>query len=96
MHRIRSVFAILAMMALMVAFAVAPSLAQTQEGLVNVNISGNNVQVPIGVAANICPDVDVAVIAQDFTQTDAPVCNADADALADVPPGFNGKGNGKA
>ena len=35
---------------------VSPAFAQTQEGLVNVNISDNNttVQVPVAVAAQVC------------------------------------------
>jgi len=43
---------------------VSPAFAQTQEGLVNVNISDNNttVQVPIDVAAQVC-GVSVEVIA---------------------------------
>ncbi len=35
-----------------------------------------NVQVPIGVAANVC-GVNAAVIAQNFRQTSDPVCEAD-------------------
>jgi hypothetical protein len=41
------------------------AFAQQQEGLVTVNVSdieavnGNTVQVPLGIAAEVCPDVDV-------------------------------------
>jgi hypothetical protein len=41
------------------------AFAQQQEGLVTVNVSdieavsGNTVQVPIGIAAQVCPDLDV-------------------------------------
>jgi hypothetical protein len=42
----------------------APAQAQPrQEGLVNVNIEDVNVQIPIGVAANVC-GVTVAVLAE--------------------------------
>jgi hypothetical protein len=44
-----------------------------QDGLVNVNVSGNTIQVPVAVAANIC-DVNVAVLAQ--LVDDAGTCDA--------------------
>jgi hypothetical protein len=48
-----------------VAFALvaAPAFAQ-QEGLVNVNVEGVNVQVPVGIAAQVCPNVSANVIAE--------------------------------
>jgi hypothetical protein len=52
----------------------------SQEGLVNVNLSNITVQVPVGVAANIC-DVNANVIAQQYRDGGA-VCDAYADALA--------------
>lgn len=62
----------------------APAQAQ-QQGLVNVDIDITNnevlVQVPIGVAANVCPNVNAAVIAQDFRQTGDAVCEADVTQL---------------
>jgi hypothetical protein len=52
---------------------------QRQEGLVNVALGDVIVQVPIGVAANIC-DTTVALIAQNI---DAPAaCTATADSVA--------------
>lgn len=48
-----------------------------QEGLVNVNASDITVQIPIGVAANVC-DVSVAVLTG-LAVDDAAPCNADAD-----------------
>jgi hypothetical protein len=48
----------------------------SQEGLVNVNVSGNTIQVPVAVAANIC-DVNVAVLA---TLIDVPGASCDARA----------------
>ena len=58
-------------------FAIAgPAAAQqTQNGLVNVAVGDVLVQVPIGVAANVC-GVNAAVIAAEFTQTTNPVCTA--------------------
>jgi hypothetical protein len=68
----------------------ASASAQQQEGLVNVNISDNVVQVPIGIAANVC-DVNVAVLAQ-ITDAGSEDCFADADAQADgtITPGTPG------
>jgi hypothetical protein len=71
--------------------AAAPAAAQ-QEGLVNVDISGNTVQVPIAVAANIC-DVNVAVLVDDL-RDDAAMCNATADADAITPADGDGGGAG--
>jgi hypothetical protein len=52
----------------------------SQDGLVNVNLTDTTVQVPVGVAANVC-GVDANVLAQEIG--DAPVnCDADADAGA--------------
>jgi hypothetical protein len=62
------------------AMAMPASASAQQEGLVNVDISGNNVQVPIGIAANIC-DVNVAVLVDDFLDSAAP-CRSDAQGRA--------------
>jgi hypothetical protein len=63
--------------------AVASVSAQPeQNGLVNVNISDNVVQVPIGIAANIC-DVNVAVLVNDFLDQAEP-CRADSSSTAEV------------
>lgn len=53
-----------------------------QNGLVNINISDNVVQVPIGIAANVC-DVNVAVLVDDFLDAAEP-CRADATSTAEV------------
>jgi hypothetical protein len=56
-------------------------------GLVNVTITdvlNNNtviVQVPVGIAANVC-DVNAAAIFAQVVDTGSATCNADADALA--------------
>jgi hypothetical protein len=65
----------------MVALLTVSARAQNQRGLVNVNVSDVTVQVPVGVAANIC-DVNVNVLASALASgpTD---CQAGTIALAD-------------
>jgi len=46
-----------------------------QEGLINVNISGVTIQVPITVAANLC-DVTVASLATDLLEDGEATCDA--------------------
>ncbi len=75
---------------LMVLFAASPALAQNQgnqNGLVNVQIGNVIVQVPIGVAANIC-GVDANVLAQQEQGDEDVACTADADAISEVPAPF--------
>ena len=48
-----------------------------QDGLVNVNLADNTVQIPIAVAANVC-DVDVLVLARAILLDDATTCTANA------------------
>jgi hypothetical protein len=66
------------------AFAIlalgGPAAAQTQEGLVNVNVSDVTVQAPISVAANVC-DVAVNALAQQLKGGGA---NCDATATSDA------------
>jgi hypothetical protein len=57
-HRIG---AIAAASAACLGIAAAPAPAANQNGLVNVDLTGNTVQVPIGIAANVC-DVSVAAL----------------------------------
>ena len=87
MRRLIVVFAAAALMVIMVMLTVAPGLAQTQSGLVNVVIGDVTVVVPVGVAANIC-GVNANVIAEQNLGTQNPVCTADADAMALVPSPF--------
>ena len=75
--------------ALALALAATPAAAQ-QEGLVNVAITDNTVQVPVAVAANVC-DVDVNVLASDI-QDGSAVCDADADSTATAARGEGGGG----
>jgi hypothetical protein len=53
-----------------------------QEGLVNVNVSDIIVQVPIGIAANIC-DVNVNALAEQARTGDA-TCEAIVESIADA------------
>ena len=64
-----------------VAVAATPASAQTrQDGLVNVAVTDNVVQIPIGVAANIC-GVTAAVLSQQI-QTGNVDCTAISNATA--------------
>jgi hypothetical protein len=82
----RRIIATLATMVMVTIAAAAPALAQ-QTGLVNVEIGDVIVAVPVAVAANIC-GVDANIIATQFVGTERTVCEADADAIALVPPAF--------
>ena len=53
-----------------------------QQGLVNIDISNNTVQIPISVAANVC-DVDVNVLAQDLSDGSA-TCGANSFSRANA------------
>ncbi len=54
----------------------------TQEGLVNVNLTGATVQVPIALAANVC-DVNVAVLVDELSDGSSP-CDASSESGAVV------------
>lgn len=56
-----------------------PGGATRQDGLINVNLQNNTVQIPIAAAANIC-DVDVLVLATQILLHDATQCDARAGA----------------
>jgi hypothetical protein len=65
--------------------------AQQQTGLVNINVSDNVIQVPIGIAANIC-DVKVIVLASQIADTGSAECTAISEPTAEatVTPGTGG------
>src|SRR5215210_3097070 len=93
LHSTRSrLAAVLATAALSVGLA-APAAAQPQQnGLVNVAVVDNTVQVPIAVAANVC-GLQVGILAQQLRQ--GPVdCRATANAVATRPNGGGGGGGG--
>ncbi|HEV7252698.1 MAG TPA: hypothetical protein VGN97_06320 [Mesorhizobium sp.] len=70
------------------------AFAQTQQGLVNVSVEGNSVQVPIGVAANVC-DVDANVLATQFVGTDQTACEIDQETAAANNIGGSNAGGGQ-
>jgi hypothetical protein len=72
--------ALVAAALLVLSLGAVPAQAQTQEGLVNVNVSGVLVQLPIAVAANVC-DVAVNVLAEQLREGDV-VCDATTDSDA--------------
>src|SRR5688572_27072809 len=67
--------------ALALSMVAGPALAQQQEGLVNVNVEGVNVQVPVAVAAQLCPNVSANVIAE-AVGTQRAVCEIDQETAA--------------
>ncbi len=84
----KRIISVLTVMALMLALAAMPALAQPQQsGLVNVNIqdvANNNVitlQLPVAVAANVC-DTTVAALNAQFEENDSAECNAAAGSRA--------------
>ena len=68
--------------------ASAPAQPTQQEGLVNVAVTDNTVQIPIGVAANIC-GVSAAVLSEAINSGDV-----DCDALANATAFSMGNGGG--
>ena len=69
---------------------VAPAAAANQQGLVNVAVVDNTVQLPIGVAANVC-GVTVNALASGIL-TGPTACDAVAGATATAAPHQNGNG----
>jgi hypothetical protein len=63
--------------------AGAAGAQTTQNGLVNLNLENITVQVPIGVAANVC-DVNVAVLANLVDTGATQQCSSIADAAANA------------
>jgi hypothetical protein len=89
--KIRTSLAVLA--AIVTAFAgSAPATAQNQSGLVNVAIVDNTVQIPIGVAANVC-GVAVNILASNILNGDT-TCSAVSGATATFGGGGGGGGGG--
>jgi hypothetical protein len=71
----------LALAALAAGAISGPAFAQ-QEGLVNVNVEGNTVQVPIGIAAQVC-GIDANVLAQQVTGSEETVCDITQEVAAE-------------
>lgn len=75
------------------------AFAQQQEGLVTVNVSdieavnGNTVQIPIGIAAQVCPDLDVnALTSEQRGGTTAIDCTVTNETATEAFTNFIGKG----
>jgi hypothetical protein len=68
--------------AIALVLGLSPALAQ-QEGLVNISVDGNTVQVPVTVAAQVCADVDVNVISEQYVGSDDIVCEIDQETAAE-------------
>jgi hypothetical protein len=76
----RRLVALVAAALLVLSLGAVPAQAQTQEGLVNVNVSDVQVQLPIAIAANVC-NVAVNVLAEQLREGDV-VCDATAESDA--------------
>src|SRR5215213_3218391 len=82
-------FAVLTAVVAMSMGAAAPASAQVdQDGLVNVNVTDNTVQIPIGLAANVC-GVSAAVLSEQIGSS-----TVDCTALADADAMSTGGGGG--
>lgn len=88
--RIKAFVASLFASALLAVGAAAPALSQpliiVPGGLITVVIDDVTVNVPIGVAVNVC-GINAAVLAQEFSQEQQVDCSAQAD-VQDLPEQF--------
>ena len=91
----KRILAVLMTTALMVALSAMPAMAQPlfTGGLINVTVTDVvedvTVQVPVGVAANLC-DINAAVLVADFQDDGDAQCTATADSKASNGPGQGG------
>ena len=82
----RSFVSLIAAVFMVAAMAVAPATAQPrQNGLVNLNLSGNTVQIPVAIAANVC-DLNVAAILAAIREDEdgETECSGEASALPEA------------
>ena len=92
MRRVRRVFAVLVLTALMVAATAMPAQAQVIGPiLVDVDIGDVTITVPVGVAANLC-DINAAILVQDFQDDGDANCTA---VGIDNSPGQSGAAPGR-
>jgi len=91
--KIRALFAVAAASLACVA-AASPAPAANQNGLVNVAVVDNTVQIPIAVAANVC-GVTVNALAQGIL-TGPTACDAVSGATATAAPRNNGGGSNQS
>lgn len=91
MSKFKMILAALAATLMLVGITAGPASAQPrQEGLVNVNATDINVQIPIGIAANVCGvAVNVLARAADLSDVD---CTVEGVALAENEGGSDGPG----
>ena len=75
-------FSLAAAAAISLALAGTASHAQDQDGLVNISVDDNTVQVPVSVAANVC-DVSVDVLTESFVGSDETACEIDQETAAE-------------
>ncbi len=74
---------ILSGLAVAASLLMGSALAQTeQDGLVNINVEDNVVQVPVSVAAEVC-GIDAAVLVAEFVGTDKTACEIDQETAAE-------------
>ncbi len=85
----RRILALISVTVLMVGVTTVPALAQVI-GPILVNVGPTNVQVPVGVAANLC-DINAAVLVQQFQDTGEANCTATNESEATHGPGKGGK-----
>jgi hypothetical protein len=91
--KIRALFAVVAA-SLSCVVAASPAPAANQSGLVNVAVVDNTVQIPIGIAANVC-GVTVNLLAQGIL-TGPTACDAVSGATATAAPHNNGGGSNQS
>lgn len=72
------------------AFELPDRAMMQQTGLVNVDIGDVIVQVPVGIAANLC-DINAAILVGQFQDTGSAECTATADSTASNGPGRGGR-----
>lgn len=93
MH-IRAFLAVVATALVGVVATVAPASAANQNGLVNVAVVDNTVQIPIGIAANVC-GVTVNALASGIL-TGPTACDAVSGATATAAPNQGGGGGNQS
>lgn len=73
--QVRNIIKSFGALAVATALSISAAVAQ-QEGVVNISVEGNTVQVPVEVAAQVCPEVSAEVLSQAVT-TQEVVCEID-------------------
>ena len=80
----KSFLSLIAAVFTVTAMAIAPATAAPrQNGLVNLNLSGNTVQIPVAIAANVC-DLNVAAILAGIRDEGETDCDGTASAFPEA------------